>query len=106
MNNPPRKILSLKKPAIVSTIPVNVSASIAEKEAKALAWKEANKIKSALLCRLKVHLKATTDLKTAKHPMRIICLQKMLIRLNSKLKEINKIIVSYDDNGKQIQTPI
>lgn len=66
-----------------------------------------SKIKVALLCRLKVHKKSTEDLKKAKHPMRIICLTKMLVRLNKHIREINHLVVSYDEvTGDQIITKI
>jgi len=91
----PRKILSLKKkpvevidPQIVKSQPNIV------------------KINGPLKQRLEVHAKATSDLKKTKHPIRIACLVKMLIRLNVAIAKINSLTVSYDESGKQILTPV
>jgi hypothetical protein len=101
----PRKILSIKK-KIVSYRPDPITPPVIDYEkeanlAKQKAASEARQIAGALKQRLEVHLKSTKELKKAKHPIRIACLQKMIIRLDKYLSEINKLKVVYDDLGNQ-----
>lgn len=113
--NEPRKILTLKKkpvlevpqkapePAVAAEKPTDKRLS---KEAKKAANMARSKVAQTLASRLDVHKKATNDLKVQKHPMRIMSLNKMLTRLNRHLLLDNGLLVSYDDQGKQILTEI
>jgi hypothetical protein len=113
-----RKILSLKKKSLTETIiPVVkevpkplIQTYVAQplesrrKPQKKVSSVAPTKVSESLKSRLIVHTKATNDLKTAKHPMRIMCLNKMLLRLNKHLLLDNSLVVSYDDLGEQILT--
>lgn len=111
----PRKILTLKKKPVLEVPPKPPEPVVAPekpndrrlaKEAKKAANRARSKVAQALASRLDVHKKATRDLKVQKHPMRIMCLNKMLTRLNRHLLLDNKLTVSYNEKNEQILTNV
>jgi len=109
-----RPILTLKKKVIVTPVePVKTAYTPFKPVPKPKSVPKTKvvdhgneKTYGALKARLEVHRKATYDLLKAKHPMRIICLEKMLLRLNKKLLEINGIAVSYSDTNELVISKI
>lgn len=102
----PRKILTLKKKPAPEVTPEPIIDKKALKAAKKAANAQRSKVAQGLQSRLHVHKKATTDLKTAKHPMRIMTLNKMLDRLNRHILKDNGLLVSYNEKGEQILTEV